>query len=83
MDHGNIPVEFRLSTQEKCFMDELPQEALNTIYLSNGKQSVRVTGINRDGVFTIFLENPGRIEAAKKYINMLVELGHREHPLGS
>lgn len=72
----------QLPTQdEKCFLDDLPQDALNKFYAeADYKTSAHITGISKEGVTTITLETPERIQAVKNYIDMLIDLGIRQRP---
>ncbi|MBT2555507.1 hypothetical protein [Arthrobacter sp. ISL-5] len=70
-----------LTQEEKCFLDDLPQEAVNAFYSEvDGQENGSITGLTKEGVTTITLESPERVQAVKQYIDMLIELGVRERP---
>lgn len=72
MEINDIPMDQRLTKEEKCFIDTLPQDDRDTLYNeSEGKETAEVIGIVNDGVTTLILESPYRIQAAKLYIDML------------
>jgi hypothetical protein len=62
-----------LTPAEKCVIDAMPDEAQQKFLESEGDQTGRITTMDINGVTTIRLDTPERVQAVKDYIEMMQE----------